>query len=101
VHPAVLLSFLLLGLAVVGVFVEIPVVSNYAFWVAIAAYVLLDWRTNWLGMLSLLLVGLAVVGVFIEIPGVSNYAFWIAIAAYFIRIATKIPTSGPVWVIRT
>jgi hypothetical protein len=101
VHPAVLLSLLLLGLAVVGVFVEIPVVSNYAFWVAIAAYVLLDWRTNWLGMLSLLLLGLAVVGVFIEIPVVSNSAFWVAIAAYFIRIATKIPTSGPVWVIRT
>ena len=97
-HPVVLLSLLLLGLAVVGVFVEIPVVSNYAFWVAIAAYVLLDWRTNWLGMLSLVLVGLAVVGVFIEIPFVSNYAFWFAIAAYFIRIATKIPTGVTTWV---
>ena len=52
-------------------------------------------------LLSLLLLGLAVVGVFVEIPVVSNYAFWVAIAAYFIRIATKIPTSGPVWVIRT
>jgi hypothetical protein len=27
-------------LAVVGVFVEIPVVSNYAFWFAIAAYLI-------------------------------------------------------------
>jgi hypothetical protein len=93
VHPAVVLSLLLLGLAVVGVFIEIPFVSNYAFWLAIAAYVLFDWGTRWLGMLSLLLLGLAVVGVFIEIPFVSNYAFWVAIAAYFIRIATRIPTS--------
>jgi uncharacterized protein (DUF983 family) len=38
VDPAGVLSLLLLGLAVVGVFIEIPFVSNYAFWVAIAAY---------------------------------------------------------------
>ena len=84
-HPPVVLSLLLLGLAVVGVFIEIPIVSNYAFWVAIAAYVILDWQTRWLGMLSLLLLGLAVVGVFIEIPFVSKYAFWVAIAAYIIH----------------
>lgn len=34
-------SLILAGLAVVGVFIEIPIVSNYAFWVAISAYVLL------------------------------------------------------------
>jgi hypothetical protein len=34
-------SLILAGLAVVGVFIEIPFISNYAFWVAIAAYVLL------------------------------------------------------------
>ena len=33
-----MLSLVVLGLAVVGVFVEIPFVSNYAFWVAVAAY---------------------------------------------------------------
>ena len=33
-----MLSLLLLGLAIVGVFIEIPFVSNYAFWFAIAAY---------------------------------------------------------------
>ena len=96
-----MLSLLLLVFAVVGVFIGIPIVSQYAFWVAIAAYIIRDWHGNWAGMLSLLLLGLAVVGVFIEIPLVSQYAFWIAIAALFIRIATKIPTSGPVWVIRT
>jgi hypothetical protein len=91
VDSPVVLSLLLLMLAVVGVFIGIPFVSNYAFWVAIAAYVLLDWKTNWAGMLSLLVLGLAVVGVFIEIPFVSPYAFWVPIAAYFIRLVTKIP----------
>ena len=99
--PTGVLSLLVLMLAIVGVFILIPFVSNYAFWIAIAAYIIHDWGSLWAGMLSLLLLGLAVVGVFIEIPVVSNYAFWVAIAAYFIRIATKIPTSGPVWVIRT
>jgi hypothetical protein len=28
-------------LAVVGVFIEIPLVSNYAFWFAIGAYIML------------------------------------------------------------
>src|SRR5262252_4797657 len=52
-------------LAVVGVFADIPFVSNYAFWVAVAAYVILYWggamitgggaATNWPGILSLLL----------------------------------------------
>jgi hypothetical protein len=35
------LSLLLAGLAVVGVFIEIPFVSNFAFWIAVAAYVIL------------------------------------------------------------
>ena len=34
-------SLVLVGFAVVGVFIEIPFVSQYAFWVAIAAYVIL------------------------------------------------------------
>jgi hypothetical protein len=35
------LSLVLIIVAVVGVFIEIPVVSNYAFWFAISAYVIL------------------------------------------------------------
>jgi hypothetical protein len=35
------LSLILIGLAVVGVFIEIPFVSNYAFWFAVAAYIIL------------------------------------------------------------
>ena len=83
------LSLLVLMLAVVGVFADIPFVSNYAFWVVIAAYIILNWGgaagANWSGILSLLLLGLAVVGVFADIPFVSNYAFWFAIAAYIVR----------------
>ena len=93
---AAMLSLLLLVFAVVGVFIGIPIVSQYAFWLAIAAYVLLDWRWAWAGMLSLLLLLLAVVGVFIEIPFVSQYAFWVAIAAYCIRMATKMAKTATV-----
>jgi hypothetical protein len=76
-------------LAVVGVFVDIPFVSNYAFWVAVLAYLILYWGSRigagLPGLVSLLLLGLAVVGVFIEIPIVSHYAFWVAVLAYLIR----------------
>ena len=34
-------SLLLVILAIVAVFIEIPLVSNYAFWFAIGAYMLL------------------------------------------------------------
>ena len=34
-------SLILVGFAVVGVFIEIPFVSEYAFWVAVSAYVIL------------------------------------------------------------
>jgi hypothetical protein len=33
-----LLSFGLIVLAIVGVFVDVPVVSDYAFWIAVAAF---------------------------------------------------------------
>lgn len=41
-ESAGVLSLLLLMLAVVGVFIGIPFVSNYAFWFAIAAYMILN-----------------------------------------------------------
>ena len=92
------LAFLLLMLAVVGVFVDIPFVSNYAFWVAIAAYVVRDWFFNeliWRGLVSLLVAGFAVAGVFIDIPIVSNFAFWFVIAAFMIRLMVVIPDNEP------
>jgi hypothetical protein len=41
VNLAFVISFIIAGLAVVGVFIDIPMVSNYAFWFAIAAYIIL------------------------------------------------------------
>jgi len=35
------LSLILVGLSVVGVFIEIPFVSEYAFWFSVAAYIIL------------------------------------------------------------
>ena len=76
--PTGVLSLLVLMLAVVGVFADIPFVSNYAFWVAVAAYVILYWGggvltgtaagPNFPGIISLLLLGLAVVGGFHRYP---------------------------------
>ena len=89
-----LFSLVLMMLAVVGVFVDIPVVSNFAFWFLVVAYIIYDWGPNWLGTLSTLLLGLAIIGVFIEIPRVSNYAFWVAVAAYFIRPTGRAPPAA-------
>jgi hypothetical protein len=80
--------------AIVGVFVEILIVSNYAFWVLVGAYFL------WLGVnkpkgsffkwaLSIVLLLVAIVAVFIDIPIVSNYAFWIMAANYLFVVANS------------
>jgi hypothetical protein len=93
-----ILSLILLILAVDGVFCDIPFVSNYAFWFAIAAYIVRDWTFReliWTGVLSLIVLMLAIVGVCIEIPFVSRYAFWVAIAAYIIRLLVGIPRQVP------
>ncbi len=37
----VIISLLVVILAVLSVFIEIPIVSNYAFWFAIGAYIML------------------------------------------------------------
>ena len=78
--------------------------SNYAFWVAVLAYVIRDWTFNdlagymliWVGLISLLVALFAVAGIFIEIPIVSNYAFWFLIAAFMLRLFVTIPPNAPV-----
>ena len=94
------LSLVVLMLSIVGVFIEIPFVSRYAFWVAVGSYVFLYWSTakgaNFSGIVSLILLGLAVAGCFADIPFVSNYAFWFAVAAYIIRLLVGIPNRAPV-----
>jgi hypothetical protein len=43
-HPVFPLSLVIAMLAFVGVFIEIPFVTNYAFWVLFGAYILLAGR---------------------------------------------------------
>jgi multidrug transporter EmrE-like cation transporter len=80
--------------AVVAVFAAIPILSEYAFWVLVGAYLL--WlavhrlhrkRARPLLMVSIVLILAAIVGVFIEIPIVSNYAFWVMAANYLLVVA--------------
>ena len=82
--------------AIAGVFGEIPIVSEWAFWFMVGAYLL------WLGvnrmhdtrqirlqlMVTIVLTMVAIVGVFVGIPIVSNFAFWIMAASYVIIVAS-------------
>jgi hypothetical protein len=82
--------------AIAGVFGEIPIVSEWAFWFMVEAYLL------WLGvnrmhdtkriklqlMVTIVLTMAAIVGVFVGIPIVSNFAFWIMAASYVIIVAS-------------
>jgi hypothetical protein len=86
-------SLVLAIVAVLGLFVEIPIISDYAFWVLVGAYLIWQgvhspskksFRPGTMASLVLLLV--AIVGVFVEIPIVSDYAFWVLAAAYLIMI---------------
>jgi hypothetical protein len=90
-----LLSLVMAEAAIVGLFVEIPIVSNFAFWIMVAAYLL--WiaiskmgttRIKWQLILSIALTTTAIVGIFAEIPIVSDYAFWVMTAAYLIIVAS-------------
>jgi multidrug transporter EmrE-like cation transporter len=81
--------------AIAGVFGEIPIVSEWAIWFMVGAYLL--WlgvnhlfkdRIKWVLMLSILLTLVAIVGVFVPIPIVSKYAFWVMAASYVIIVAS-------------
>jgi hypothetical protein len=81
--------------AIAGVFAEIPIVSEWAFWFMVGAYLL--WlAVNRMGekrfklklMITIVLTLVAIVGVFVEIPTVSKYAFWIMAASYVILVAS-------------
>ena len=68
--------------AVVAVFTEIPILSDYAFWVLVGAYFIwlavhrvVNNRFKPLLIVSILLIMVAIVGVFVEIPIVSDYVF--------------------------
>ena len=81
-------SFVLAVVAVLAVFIEIPIVSNHAFWVLVVAYLLYVARFRALlapvRFVSLVLALLAIVGVFAEIRIVSDFAFWVMAAAFLL-----------------
>ena len=88
-----LLSLMMASAAIVAVFTEIPILSEYAFWVVVGAYVLwlavhrLGHGFKPLLMASIALLLVTIVGVFIEIPIVSDYVFWVMEASYLIIVA--------------
>ena len=84
-------SIVIAIVAVLAVFIEIPFVSDYAFWALVVA--LFIWfvshdtnktRFKLELVATFALLTVAIVGVFVEIPIVSDYAFWIVAAAYLI-----------------
>jgi hypothetical protein len=88
-----MVSLVLAIVAVLGVFVEVPIVSDYAFWILVGAVII--WHAvhtgstnaiNWGVVTSLVLLLVAIVGVFVEIPIISHYAFWILVAAYLVVV---------------
>jgi anti-sigma-K factor RskA len=92
-----MLSLAIAIVAVLAVFVFIPVVSEYAFWVLVLAYLVMELsdRHNlknrfkfWL-MIAIALLLLAIVALFVEIPVVSDYAFWVLFAAYLIPAGAR------------
>jgi hypothetical protein len=89
-------SLLIAIVAVLAIFVEIPIVSDYAFWVLVGA--LLIWmgvhsqntkiRVRVWTMVTIVLLLVAIVGVFVEIPIITDYAFWILAAAYLVSVGS-------------
>jgi hypothetical protein len=89
-----IVSLAMANAAVVGVFTEIPILSDYAFWVLVGAYFiwlavhrLVKDRFKPLVIVSIVLILVAIVGVFVEIPIVSRYVFWIMEANYLMIVA--------------
>ena len=87
-----IVSLVMANAAVVGVFADIWIVSEWAFWILVGAYLL--WLAVhrhgrggiWL-MLSIILTLAAIVGVFVEIPIVSQFAFWVMVGNYILVVA--------------
>jgi hypothetical protein len=81
--------------AVLGVFVEIPIISDYAFWILVAAILVwhgvhrLEVSFSLVIMASIALLLVAIVGVFVEIPIVSDYAFWVLAIAYLALVGVS------------
>jgi hypothetical protein len=87
-------SLVMFVAAIVGVFVEIPIVSDYAFWVMVAATIIYLSNVtalgpySWVIMVAIVMLLAAIVGVFRYIPMVSEYAFWVVAAAYLLLVGS-------------
>ena len=86
-----IVSLVMANAAIVGVFAEFWILSEYAFWILVGA--LLLWLAihakgrGWILMLIIVLLIAAIVGAFIYIPILSTYAFWFLAADYLILVA--------------
>ena len=81
--------------AIAGVFGQIWIVSDWAFWFMVGAYLLWlgvnRWgkhRFKWILMLTIVLTLAAIVGVFVEIWIASTYAFWIMATVYVLIVSS-------------
>jgi hypothetical protein len=83
--------------AVVALFAYIPIVSEYAFWVLVGAYLLWEavhrhntkiFFRHW-HMLSTALLILSIVGLLTDIPILSTFAFWVLALAYLVLVGTS------------
>jgi hypothetical protein len=89
-------SLVIAIVAVLAVFVEIPIVSYYAFWVLVGALLLEESihtpnpkvRFRYWTMVTIVLLLVAIVGLFVEIPIVSAYAFWVLFVAYLVSVGS-------------
>ena len=85
-------SLVMFVAAIVGVFVEIPIVSDYAFWVMVGATIIFLSNIaalgpySWTIMAAIVMLLATIVGVFRYIPMVSEYAFWVVAAAYLLLV---------------
>jgi hypothetical protein len=89
-----IVSLVMATAAVVGVFAPFWILSEYAFWILVGAYLL--WlavhrlsnaRFRPLLMVSIMLILVTIVGVFVQIPIISDYAFWVMDANYLLVVA--------------
>jgi hypothetical protein len=91
-----MISLSLAFAAIAGVFGQIPIVTDWAFWFMVGAYLL--WLgvnhlsrfrgVKWALMVTIVLTLAAIVGVFVGIPVVSTYAFWIMAVAYILIVSS-------------
>ena len=90
---ALAISLVLVGLAVISVFCFIPFFTEWAFWVVVAAFLILIAAGTWgfAAVISLVLMMVAIVSIFVFVPFFSEWAFWVGTVAYVMLGVSKVP----------